>query len=325
MNILSYIRGVLVLIVFVFLSFSSLYAQPSEGRTYIIKCSTKDLYLGFRQESTAHTYVVYTTNSSQSRWQFESLGNGEFRIRNTTNNMYIQRLRDGQNYYMGLFLTQNANDAYRFSVSQSPYGNNNFEIKNGGEKMGSSPDGLSSGTMVILSGTYNLVAGWKIEDTQPQQSQQAQQSQQSYSPPAYSNGQLTTGFRGSFWRTDTPSSQLVLSRTDQTLDFNWGEGSPDSRIPADNFQAAWETELISPGPGWYIIYAEADDGIIVSVDGNRVIDAWKDQAPTMYTAQVYLDAAGTRKRLRVEYYEHSGGASLRIGFKRPNGNYEILK
>ena len=54
----------------------------------------------------------------------------------------------------------------------------------------------------------------------------------------------------------------------------------------------------------------ADDGVRVYLDGTLVIDQWKDQPPTTYTAS-RLVTAGTHE-LMVEYYEHTEDAVVRL-------------
>lgn len=46
------------------------------------------------------------------------------------------------------------------------------------------------------------------------------------------------------------------------------------------------------------------------IDGNVVIDALVDQAPTTYTYNTTLSAG--YHELKVKYYENSGGAMVRL-------------
>jgi hypothetical protein len=38
-----------------------------------------------------------------------------------------------------------------------------------------------------------------------------------------------------------------ITRVDKTINFDWGNGSPDPVIPVDNYSVRW-TKLISPRP-----------------------------------------------------------------------------
>lgn len=95
------------------------------------------------------------------------------------------------------------------------------------------------------------------------------------------------------------------------INFNWGTGSPDPRIPADNFSVRW-TRLYTFAPGNYTFSATADDGIRVWVGDILVIDGWFPQQARTYTNTVYLN--GTYP-LRVEYFEQGGQAVVNAFFK----------
>ncbi len=97
------------------------------------------------------------------------------------------------------------------------------------------------------------------------------------------------------------------------INFNWGSGSPDDRIPDDNFSVRW-TRTVDFRSGLYRLTARADDGIRVWVDGDRVIDEWHDNNyDNAYTVELNLDGDTD---LRVEYYEHNGGARVRFRWDR---------
>jgi hypothetical protein len=104
----------------------------------------------------------------------------------------------------------------------------------------------------------------------------------------------------------------ALMRCDATpLNFNWGTGSPDPSIPADNFSARW-TGQFPFSAGVYTFIATADDGVRVRVDGDLVINGWVDQGPTPYTA--YKTLTEGSHTVVMEYYERGGGAVAQLGW-----------
>ena len=72
-----------------------------------------------------------------------------------------------------------------------------------------------------------------------------------------------TSWEANFWNNTTLTGAAVLAREDETLDFDWGEGAPDTTIPADNFSARWERHLnvAADETGNYIFTVEVDDGV----------------------------------------------------------------
>jgi hypothetical protein len=58
--------------------------------------------------------------------------------------------------------------------------------------------------------------------------------------------------------------------------------------------------------GTHTFTATADDGVRVYLDGTLVIDQWKDQSATTYTAPRTVTAGN--HEVKVEYYENGGDA-----------------
>jgi hypothetical protein len=116
-------------------------------------------------------------------------------------------------------------------------------------------------------------------------------------------------FSAEYFDNSTLSGDPVLTRSDDAIDFNWGEGSPSFVVPFDVFSARWTRTKTYPA-GTYRFSVTGDDGIRVLVDGTPVIDGWFYQAPTTYTADVPLPEG--EHTVVVEYFEHTGGAVARF-------------
>ncbi|MEZ4717462.1 MAG: PA14 domain-containing protein [Caldilineaceae bacterium] len=123
-------------------------------------------------------------------------------------------------------------------------------------------------------------------------------------------------WKGEYWSNRKLEGDPTVVRNDRRIDFNWGTGSPDSRIPSDNFSARW-TRRVTFEPGWYRFKARSDDGIRAWIDDDRIIDEWRDgDGSREFTADRYLDG---RYRIKVEYYERSGGALVEFNWERTSG------
>jgi N-acetylmuramoyl-L-alanine amidase len=109
------------------------------------------------------------------------------------------------------------------------------------------------------------------------------------------------------------SGAPVLVRNEGNINYDWGNGSPGSGVNNDNFSARWRGRFTFDVAN-YTITARADDGIRVSVDGNLVIDAWRDQAATEYR-QTRAISAGEHE-IKVEYYENGGGAVAQVRWEK---------
>ncbi len=117
-------------------------------------------------------------------------------------------------------------------------------------------------------------------------------------------------WNASYFKNADLSGNPVLKRQDADLTFDWGTAGPGSKVSGDVFSARWDSARIAPASQFYTVFATADDGVRVSVDGKRLIDEWRDQPPTTFGATVYL-AAG-QHNWQVEYYQHLGAASLSV-------------
>ena len=121
-------------------------------------------------------------------------------------------------------------------------------------------------------------------------------------------------WKAAYYERRSPGDEPKIVRNEETLDFDWGEGSPSRHLRSDQFSAEF-TRTVTFAPGTYRLHAVADDGVRVWVDGELVIDAWVDQIRTWHQATVTLDG---EHHLRVQYYENTGGAALSFGWRRIN-------
>ena len=115
-------------------------------------------------------------------------------------------------------------------------------------------------------------------------------------------------WRGDYYNNRTLSGSPVLTRYDAAIDFDWGRGSPDAAVPADNFSVRW-TRTLGFEAGTYRFYTSSDDGVRVYVDGQLVIDAWYDQKqPNRRSSDIALSAR--QYTVVVEYYEPGDLANI---------------
>lgn len=118
-------------------------------------------------------------------------------------------------------------------------------------------------------------------------------------------------WRGEYFDNPSLAGTPALVREETDLSFNWGTTPPVSNITrTDNWSARWTARRTAASVGYYTISATVDDGARVWVDSNLIIDQWHDSEPTTYSATIYLNAG--LHDWRVEFYEHSGSAQLRL-------------
>jgi hypothetical protein len=111
----------------------------------------------------------------------------------------------------------------------------------------------------------------------------------------------------------------VVSVTTDTNGINepWGGGGPANTYPED-FQVRWQGFWTPTYTGQQYIYAPADDGVRLYLDGQLIINDWFDKGGGGSVATVQT-TSGTGKALDMWFYENGGGASVALLTNKGNG------
>ncbi|WP_404362263.1 PA14 domain-containing protein [Marinobacter sp.] len=118
------------------------------------------------------------------------------------------------------------------------------------------------------------------------------------------------GFVGQYF-TGTDFANFVRTRHDGTVNFSWGTGQPMPELPIDSFSIRWSGLFTPPhtsGSREYRLTTRTDDGVRLYLDGNPVINQWRDQGATSYSHTLAL-GANSEVPLTMEYYESGGAAT----------------
>ena len=113
-------------------------------------------------------------------------------------------------------------------------------------------------------------------------------------------------------------TQGLPTVTDGSVNKTWGTSAPagsvtgGSAIPADNWSIRMTGLIEFPTAGDYVFQTVADDGTRVFIDDVMVVDNWVAQAAGTSSNAVIVrtQTAGEIKRIRIEYFEGTGNASL---------------
>ena len=144
-------------------------------------------------------------------------------------------------------------------------------------------------------------------------------SQASATPVAPGTG---AGLKGDYYD-NIDFTVLRVTRTDSTVNFDWGTGSPDASIGVDTFSARWTGQVETPFSQTYTFYTVSDDGVRLWVNGQLLIDNWTDHAPTENSGTITL-SAGQRYNLQMDFYENGGGAVAQLSWSSPSIAKEII-
>ena len=137
--------------------------------------------------------------------------------------------------------------------------------------------------------------------------------------PTIGNG---NGLKGEYYDNIDFTNQ-VLTRTDATVDFNWGLGSPASNIGNDTFSVRWSGQVEPLYSETYTFQTTSDDGVRLWVNDQLIVDKFIDQAPTAHTGTISLNA-GEKYDIRLEYYERGVGAVAQLAWFSASQSLEII-
>ncbi|MDO7850230.1 PA14 domain-containing protein [Hymenobacter convexus] len=137
------------------------------------------------------------------------------------------------------------------------------------------------------------------------------------STPAWAQAPLPVGdgLRGDYYE-GTDFEKYVLTRRDATINFNWGQQPPAPGLPAEAFSVRWTGWLVPPTSGNYIFHVTVDDGIRLWLNDRLVLNEWRGQVQSSYTATVAL-RAGEPYRLRVDYCQYSFDTRVFVTWELP--------
>jgi hypothetical protein len=130
------------------------------------------------------------------------------------------------------------------------------------------------------------------------------------------------GLTGQYYN-NSDFTSLVLTRVDQTIDFNWGGGSPDSSMDSETYSIRWTGKVEPYFSENYTFYINTDDGVRLRVNNQLIIDNWVEQAATEVSGTINLNA-GTQYDKEMEYYESSGDAVAQLSWSSLNNPKEII-
>ena len=120
-------------------------------------------------------------------------------------------------------------------------------------------------------------------------------------------------FSGQYFNNVSLMGLPVLVRSENEINFNWGLGGPGAGVNNDQFSVRWDG-LFTFEQGTYLFRDRADDGIRLWVDGQLLIDQWKDQGATDFG--VYREMTAGEHQIKVEYYDRGAEATAKVWWKK---------
>jgi len=133
-----------------------------------------------------------------------------------------------------------------------------------------------------------------------------------------------TGLIAQYYNTKDLTGPVILTRTDATIDNNWGNGSPDPSINSDNFSVRWRGKIQPCYSENYTFTTISDDGIRLWVNGAQIINNWNDHGNATDISTSISLTAGQKYDIVLEFYENGGGAVAHLSWSSKTQSSQII-
>ncbi|MGH8989906.1 MAG: DNRLRE domain-containing protein [Acidimicrobiia bacterium] len=141
-------------------------------------------------------------------------------------------------------------------------------------------------------------------------------------------GAPLTGLAATYWAnaefSGPPGGEERYTGTGGGFTHNWGSGQPAAMTPtSDQWSARFTGEFLIGIPALVTFRIGGDDGVRLFVDDRMVAEKWS--CCTLPPAEVTLNLTEDRHRIRVDYRDTGGGASLDVSWKiAPSSTFVAL-
>ncbi len=123
---------------------------------------------------------------------------------------------------------------------------------------------------------------------------------------------------------ESPFQNVLLTRIDPGIDFQWGSGSPEpSVINNDDFAVRWTGELEVPLTGKYTFKATTNDGVLLWVNGVEMADSWRTQNLEEQSGIINL-VAGEFASIKMLFFAAGGTAQAELRWMHDLFPLEII-
>ena len=120
------------------------------------------------------------------------------------------------------------------------------------------------------------------------------------------NGLKVTYFRGINFE------EKICSRVEQAVCRDYEDKPPAWGVPKHHYSAIWQGILRVPETGAYSFFSQSDDGIRLIIDGNKVIEAWRDQSWNASAIGVQTNLVAGDHTISIEHYNGEDKSALRV-------------
>jgi len=127
------------------------------------------------------------------------------------------------------------------------------------------------------------------------------------------------GAFGEYFANNKLEGQPLFTRIDDNVDFYWEAGSPDPRMPVDNFSIRWTTYLKVPQTGDYEIGIWSMPNFKIYCDGKEILGGNNEHHAFHSQKKLTLET-GKRYKLVFDYKNYTGDGTASLLWATPQPN-----
>jgi uncharacterized repeat protein (TIGR03806 family) len=139
------------------------------------------------------------------------------------------------------------------------------------------------------------------------------------------------GLLGHYWANTTSEAFITpgfdapptLTRLDPTIDFNWDTTPPASDIGLTNYVVQWTGAVEPQFSETYTFSTTTDDGALLYVNGQLLVNAWVPQSATTWSGSIAL-VAQQRYNIVMDYFQAGGDAVASLDWNSPSTTLAII-
>jgi len=132
------------------------------------------------------------------------------------------------------------------------------------------------------------------------------------------NGKEIKGLKAEYFNNPDLQGKPAMVRTDETVNFEWGNGVPHPFVNADNFSVRWTGKLKSQKTGLFRFGMSVDDGVRIYLDNKLVVEEWKGGSLRLVESNFNFEKDKIYD-IRVEFFDGLATATARLGWNMTEG------
>ncbi|MEN8157987.1 MAG: glycoside hydrolase family 3 C-terminal domain-containing protein, partial [Bacteroidota bacterium] len=117
-----------------------------------------------------------------------------------------------------------------------------------------------------------------------------------------------------YFNNENMEGEPVVTRVDEMVDFDWGQGSPHEQINVDRFSARWTGQFIAPKTGPIKLGVTSNDGSYLYINNKLVVNNWGMHGPLLRSAAIDVERGKTYD-IKIEYAEVGNNARVSLNWQ----------